>query len=105
MSTALFSGLISAVVAVTVAMVSAKTDLKTTDKNAAASTEGIYAQQLPELLEKIGDLQKERSHLSDQLLKMQEENGKLRISVHDLNAKIDQLTQLLEKEGIKYGDD
>ncbi|WDF83651.1 hypothetical protein PQ472_05285 [Lacticaseibacillus pabuli] len=103
MSTILLPGLISGIVAVIVAIVTSRTNIKTADKSNTASTEGIYAQELPELLEQIRRLNDERTKLSQQQIESDRVIAELRGQVRKLSAQLTELNQRL-KEGEKNED-
>lgn len=97
MSTILLTGLISGVVSVTVAVVTSRTNLKTADKNSTTANEGIYAKELPELLEQITLLNAERTKLSKQQIESDRLITELRAQVRQLSTRIEELTKQLQK--------
>lgn len=73
---------------------------RATVKSAAVGNEGIYAQQLPELIDKINAISDERNELSEQLAALRSENEltlrenkALRTQVTRLNKRLDKLSR------------
>lgn len=92
----ILSGLIGGAVSVIVAIVAGRANVKA----AGTANEGIYAKELPDLLEQIKQLNIERSQLSRQLLEMQHDNVKLRGTVDDLKLEVGRLTDVLKRNGV-----
>ncbi|WP_127849737.1 hypothetical protein [Lacticaseibacillus hulanensis] len=97
MNVAIISALIGGATSFAVALASGRA----TVKSANAGTEGIYAKELPELIEQIKQLNKERNGLSRQLTDVQLQNQQLQNQVSSLTGQIDQLKRLLERKGIE----
>lgn len=108
MNSLLLSGAIGAAASVVVGWLSSQANVKT----AKADTEGIYAKELPELLDQIKQLNIERASLSQQLLEVNgqnaqiiRENKALRTQITRLTSRVDELKEALKEKGVDTDED